>query len=505
MTSGLVHPLCVALFWVAPPVMAQDAVSDQPLSVIDWLDNQPATQPAALVPEEPDVAKSGSVSVVTVAPLGTDVARIIGLVPAEVTGLPRTLWAGGNAASLARQIRTMPKPHLPAAQALFYTLLLAESHAPDGAGDDFQQARVDALMRMGALEPALEMLEQTGPATNARIMQRYLTATLLNDTEARACAAIADAPHLAPGYASRVFCAARSGDWKTADLLLGTARALDVIPSHEIAALERFLDPDLFEDAASLARLPAPDALMFRVYEALGQPISTKTWPRVYANADLRDVAGWKAQIEAAERLAATGALSDNRLLGIYSARRPAASGGVWDRVSAVQRFETALRSGSTDAVAKTLPIAWTRMKSAGLAVPFSTLFAPDVTQFDLPEPARSLAYRMILLSPDYEKATPPDPSQAFLADLAKGAPGPGATDAERAVAEAFRPDTGNAAAGAPSEPLGQVLLQGLSDLQAGTGGDLTKFTQALSVLRALGLEDTARRAALQFLILDPA
>ena len=44
--------------------------------------------------------------------------------------------------------------------------------------------------------------------------------------------------------------------------------------------------------------------LLFRLHEAIGEPLPTGALPRAYAVADLRDLAGWKPQLEAAERLA---------------------------------------------------------------------------------------------------------------------------------------------------------------------------------------------------------
>ena len=46
----------------------------------------------------------------------------------------------------------------------------------------------------------------------------------------------------------------------------------------------------------------APDPLTFRLFETIGERLPTAALPRAFAHADLRDVAGWKAQIEAAER-----------------------------------------------------------------------------------------------------------------------------------------------------------------------------------------------------------
>lgn len=498
---GAVSPIGTAL--------AQEA----PLSVIDWLDRNaptPAVQARPLT-REPAVAPSGNVPAITVAPLDGPAARRVGLAPASITGLPDTLWTGSDGVELAEAIRDTKSIRLPAAQSLFYTLLLAEALPPSVHDETFNLARVDALLQMGALDPALALLEQIGPESSAAVFARYFDASLLAGTEDAACAKVMTKPSLAPGYAARVFCTARAGDWDTAVLLLGTARALDSMNAAQADMLERFLDPDLFEDEADLPTPSKPDPLAFRVYESIGTPVATALWPRIYANADLREIAGWRSQLLAVERLAQTGAVADNRLLGIYTDRQPAASGGLWDRVRAVQRFETALDSNSTEAVAKTLPAAWREMQAAGLAVHFANLFGdrlPVLTD----RTAGAAAFETTLLSPAYELAATKYPEAAARAPLLVALAQGDTTDAqpngpmEKALADAFSDATPDATliGLARTGKLGRALLGALELVNEGSKGDPGALRQGLATLRALGLEDNARRAALQ-IMLKPA
>ena len=78
-------------------------------------------------------------------------------------------------------------------------------------------------------------------------------------------------------------------------------------------------------------------------------------------------------------------------------------------------------------------------------------------------------------------------------------------TDPQRqAVADAFH------GAGVPQSlsnrlargHLGEVILQAMDLFAEGAAGDLRALTSALATFRAVDLEDTARRAALQVLIL---
>lgn len=500
---------------MAAPGHAQQAGApavERPLSVIDWLGTQdatptPAAQPA---PTEPAVTDSGATPQVTVEPLGKGRPRQIGLVPTQVTGLPETLWAGSDPETLIRQIEALPDLKLPAAQSLFFTILLADAKAPGGnaaAGDALALARVAKLMEVGALDPALSLIEQAGVATSPAHFDLYMQISLLAGTEDRACALMRVTPHLNRKYGARIFCDARAGNWDNAALTFGAAQALKLMPEERLALLDRFLNPDLFEDATPLPDPKRMDPLSFRLFEAIGEPKSTRRLPRAYAVADLRDLAGWKAQLEAAERLTRAGALPDNRLLGLYTDRAPAASGGVWDRAQALQRFETALQTGSPDAVAKTLPQAWLQMRGAELEVPFAALFAEKLTQITLAGRAQAIARDIALLSPAYESVPARDGAEDLADQVAKGSATGRRPDAPLAAAihDAFAGAEAPAALlqDARANRLGEAILKVLGMLHEGARGDPATLRDALATLRALGLEDTARRAALQILILE--
>ena len=50
---------------------------------------------------------------------------------------------------------------------------------------------------------------------------------------------------------------------------------------------------------------------------------------------------------------------------------------------------------------------------------------------------------------------------------------------------------------------LGEAILQSITLFAKGTSGDFENTRKALILLRSVGLEDTARRAALQLMLLD--
>lgn len=494
-------------------LMPAVAAAQQPLSVIEWIGQNPPDGLTGPVLMEPPVTVTGLHPTVNVSPLD-QLATPVGLVPGNVTGLPPGLWAGSDPGVLATLIGDVAVAGNPAMQRLLYTLLLSESLPPAGrdAGETLLLARIDRLLQLGATDPAQALIQQAGPTRNAARFARWFDATLLTGDEDRACAALAAAPYLAADYRARIFCGARRGDWATAVLTLEAAHALALLPADQLALLDRFLSPDIFEGAPPLPVPDAPDPLTFRLFETIGERLPTASLPRAFATADLRDVAGWKAQLEAAERLTRIGALGPNHLLGLYSDRRPAASGGIWDRVAALQRFETALDTGNSEAIAKTLPGVWAAMRAVNLEVPFATLFADRLGAQPLQDPAAIiLVWQIGLLSQNYETAARRLPDNTalsrYLAALAQGEPGrvppPDAT--ARAIGDGFDP-TARPPADLQrlldSGQLGEAILRAMMLLNSGAQGNPSDLAGALATFRAVGMEDTARRAALQLMLL---
>lgn len=510
--AGFHLPLIV-LF--AFPAAAEDA--PPPLSAIDWLSRSVAT-PAAMPKagaslNEPPVTSNPMPGAITTRPLDTKTLDTIGLLPSHSTGLPRGLWGATPDADLVRMIQAERAEALPAVQSLLYTLLLAELDPPEdasGSGALFL-ARIDKLLDLGALDPALSMLEQVNPPS-AEPFRRWFDIALLTGQEDRACTVMRDTPQVAPTFPARVFCLARGGDWNAAALSLRTGETLGYIEPDMARLLEHFLDPDLFEGEADLPPPARPSPLVLRLMEAIGQPMSTSTLPVAFAQADLRSNAGWKTRLEAAERLARTGAIQANQLFGLYTENAPSASGGIWARVSAVQDLDAALNSGDPAKIATALSAAWFEMTAVELEVPFASFFADRLAKAGLTGPAGTIAFRAALLSDGYEKAArthvPATGEEAFLAGIALGKPA-GLTPGDQmgvAIKSAFQPD---AALGEgyvrlkSDDRLGEGILKAIDDITEGARGDLRDVTGGLRFLREIGLETVARRAALELLLLE--
>ncbi|GAB4261834.1 MAG: hypothetical protein Kow0013_06740 [Pararhodobacter sp.] len=498
-------------------VPAQEA---GPLSAIDWLRQSATTSQPGGHPVSPpgDTAMSGTISV---RPLDALRPEAVGLFPAARVGLPATVWGPTPADVLAAQIASLPTDMLPALRDLAFRLLLAEFNAPLPAAGvphpdrpDFLLARVDKLIEFGALDQAAALLDALDSPQPELRLRRFDIGLLLGD-EHRACGGILRDPP-AGDVAAEIFCLARAGEWQLASETLDNAIALARISPYEADLLTHFIhEEERLPGASSLLPPPAgtPSPLVWRLLEAAGDPVSTLGLPVGFAHADLRGTIGWRAQIEAAERLVRVGALSPNRLLGLYTERRAAASGGIWERVRLVQALDDALRAGDAARVAAALTEAWPQIQAGELEVAMASLYARPLAALPLDRDAAALAFRIGLLSEDYEVvalglAPDADPEARFLAAVARGLDpaqsGRMAGDTAAAVAMAFGPDAqmpDSVRAHVEEGRLGEEMLLVLNRL--GGPGDPRLLAEGLATLRGLGLEDIARRTALESLLLE--
>lgn len=494
---------------LAMPLGAQAPadLSDLPaMAAPDWLSDT-ITRPHS------NIATSALPPPITVMPIGAVEIEAVGLLPPAITGLPRDLWGASDTETLARLMRAQPVLGLPAIQGFTETLALAELDPPLDADPDRAAlflARLDLLLGRGALDPAQALIERASPR-NPDVFRRWFDISLLIDHADRACAAMEANPDIAPTLPARIFCLARSGDWSAAALTLGTGEALGRITEAEGDLIARFLDPELFEGEDPLPPDPALTPLTFQMRAAIGERPSTNGLPLAFAHADLSDLAGWRAQLDAAERLTRSGAIEPAEWLAIYTARVPSASGGVWDRVAALQRFDAAVLAGDTEATTRLLAPAWAAMQAAGLDIAFAEIYADHLMRLPLTGETGVLARRIALLSSRYEQvaqaAVPQTEAERFAFAIAAGrvaTPPAGADLLTGAVGAAFgdvAPDPQRYTWLVQNDRLGEALLRAalvLSD----PGRDPGDVTDALALYRAVGLEDVARRAGLQLIVM---
>ncbi|MEL6690529.1 MAG: hypothetical protein AAFP28_09440 [Pseudomonadota bacterium] len=490
----------------APSLSAAQEVAaepEAPLSAIEWLEQVPVeeglgAEGTALLLETP-VVNTGAIPSVEAAPLDQSTGPGIGLFGEAASGFPSTLWQGADLAAVDRALAALPDEALAPVAALRMRLLLASAAAPRGTvGSEFLEMRVGVLTELGAADEALALLEGTDPMS-PEVFTAYADLALISNTEDVACRRLALNPALSDDLAFRVFCLARNRDWNAAALTLQSGEILGDIPGDLGALLAQFLEPELAEQGPpKLDDIPTTP-LVVRLREAVGVPLATAGLPRVYAQGDLRPEMGWKAQIDAAERLVRTGALRPGQLFALYTEGTPSASGSVWERAEAVQKLDAALDGGSARALERALDAAWNEMALASLLEPLAVMVAPQLDpSVELSAKARAQLNGLLLLSDRYENAgSDAGPLALGLAygDVSGAAP---STALERALVSGF--------SGQPTRPtgtLGVAILQALAQVEAARQGDLSRLGQGLSTLRAVGLESSARQIALHLLVLS--
>ena len=142
----------------------------------------------------------------------------------------------------------------------------------------------------------------------------------------------------------------------------------------------------------------------------------------------------------------------------------------------------------------------------------FAKLYGPVLQQTPLHGQAGEIAIQIGLLSPAYEAVALDEQTvqaDPFLFAVARGAPqevrvtGPMALAIQAAFQDTPPPtDLQNLL---DQGQLGEALLRAIILFDTGFDGDPQAITSALSLMRAVGLEDVARRTSLQLLLLERA
>lgn len=446
---------------------------------------------------------------VSTQPLGDPAPGAAGLLPAQDVGLPRALWRGSDPTRLAELI-AQADTELPALRSLIRSMVLAEVPPPNHPNAQrLLEARLDWLIDRGAVDEALALLDLASPEAPGLFARWADLALLLNQSDAL-CDTLRHHPERSQAIDLRVFCVARQGDWLRAALILDTARALNALPARRIDLLERFLDPEATEGRPDLLPPVRPTALEFRLFEAIGEPLPTTALPLAFATLDLSGRNGWRAQLEAAERLARVGALPAPRLRGLYLQQRPAASGGVWDRAAAVQALDAALTDGTSAEISDALNVLWPQAVATRLLDPVSELYGVSLVGRKLPSTAGQRAIFAAFLTKDamgVASRLPAAEADQALWAIAHSTPYDAPT--ELPFAQAISKGLGNTLPSAEmlalrdADRLGEALLRTIAQFDTGAAGNPDDLSTAIATLRALGHEATAIRAALQLMILS--
>ncbi len=442
-------------------------------------------------------------------PLSTSQPDAVGILTSEQTGIPQNFWGNSDPAVIARLVEPYFDFTLPEITALWQRIALSEIDAPTRAGQpgEILSARVAHLLNAGALDQAEALLNQAGPSTPDLFHQAF-DVGLLTGRAQTACADMLRNPSLAPSLKERVFCLARENDWTAAALTLTTAKSLRQIPELDADLLTLFLDPELF-DEANPPPAPVPlTALDFIMREALAMPRSGQALPLAFLHQDLQRETGWRNQVIATERLVRSQALPPQRLIALYQDGKPSASGGVWVRVSAVQKLLRAIEDGQSEQISETLRVAYRDLNKVGLSFILADIAAEDLDGMPLTPSGDRVRFRLQLLHTDAAELVtefaPQTATDAFMQAIALGeTPQSANSDMEAAIRAAFEGTTSSNSliVDARQGRMGEAILKSMTNLVRSRHRDPAAVETTIAALRIAGLEEEARRIAIQVML----
>ncbi|MBV1864263.1 MAG: hypothetical protein KUG74_07465 [Rhodobacteraceae bacterium] len=450
--------------------------------------------------------------VITVTSLDDVTLDSVGVLPADIVGVPSDFWGDSPAPQLVKLLRHHKENALPDVTALLHHILLAELTAPVGQSDDgvMLLARLDHLLSAGALDQAEALLERSG-TPNAALFRRWFDVSLLTGRAERACSAMLADAGLTPSLQARVFCLFRAGDWAAAALTLRGAASLGEIDADDALLLGMFLDPEFYAGEADPPHPEHLTPLLFTMREALALPRNGQTLPLAFLQGDLQNYSGWRNRLEAAERLVRSQAIPATTLIEAYNEAQASASGGIWDRVRGVQALRAALAAHDSAAVSAALPLAYHTLSKAQLEYVLADMVFPRISDLDLDETAAGVRFKLALLHKD-------------RATLAAGFAGSNATDTfllalaqmdmahaiansemQKAILAAFQGSTmhNQLLLEVTNGRKGAAVLQALNILEGDRLSDPVAVETALAVLVQTGLASEAVGIAIQLLILN--
>ena len=471
--------------------------------------------PAPLAPTIPRVAprKTNEVrlidELISVSPIDGVRTDTVGLFPAGTVGIDADFWGQSTAGTLAPLIARFDTNALASVKALKMRIILAELDPPEirQGRSEILAARLDYLISAGALEQA-EALLHLANASEPGLYKRWFDVGLLSQRAERVCQATLQNMELAPSYAHRVFCLARDGRWFDAALTLNVAQTLDLIDEMDVELLQRFLDPELFHDAPPPLTADRLTPLRFVLYEALGEPRTTSTLPLAYLHADLQNRVGWRDRLEATERLVQSQAFGPGMLDFLYTEAKPAASGGIWDRVEAYQDLRQALLDKDSAQLDKALSEAMAVFGDTGLLYALAKQLTPYWSGVELDTESADMHFLLSAMAAD-GLATPTLPNSGsdtlvFISDILTNAAtanpkSPLQAAIKRGLTEERQTLSLNGFA--TDRQKGESVLRALELLEVGGTNNPANVELVLAVLSDAGLQRDARAIAVEILV----
>ena len=449
---------------------------------------------------------------IIVSPLGSIQKNAVGILSPEGANLSRDFWRYSTATSLAKQINPYSETAPFAVTALTTRIMLAELTPPTSQAtrSDLLLARLNYLTSAGQLEAVEALLTKAG-ADDPHLFPIWFNTALISKRTDAACLAMKENQTLAPNLESRVFCLARAGDWNAAALTLRMGGTLGSIDEYHHALLERFLDPELYEDNLDPGSPAKMTPLVYALRDALALPIARLRLPLAYQHSVISGHMGWQNRLFATESLVRSGAIRPDFLEYQYSEGKPSASGGIWDRVSAFQKLNAAIKDKDAIGIAEHIPRVYNLLKPLGLLPALAEITAPDLLNLDVKIQQNPYVFNLLALSvkggSTIDLPLAATDFQIQLLDILNETQIGVVGRLETAVFQGLSWDLDMVplSRSALDGQMGTAVLSAINLLHDGVNADPSAIAIALVTLRAADLDQDARAIAIELLIMAEA
>jgi len=502
-------------------LICTSANAQAPLSAIDWLSESLKNPPesfefridtAPLIPPiTPEIEVTNGV--------GHTSPDAIGILGPSVTGFSINLWGNMSTKEVVSMLQHFPNNGTPEGNRLFRRILLAQANPTFDINQpgDILNARITRLFQMGALDEA-EALVAIAQPLNPLLFGIAFDTAILTDRTTQVCNALKAAPALSSDLSTRVYCLVRGGDWNAAAITLSLGATIGAIEPAREEMLVRYLDPELFEGEPDPSMSDTMEPMDFVLREALLLPRPSGVLPLPYIYRDIGLRAPLRARIEALERLVKAGAMPSNLLFTAYRTGKAASSGGVWGRENAIQMLDKALEGADAEKISIAIIEASKTLGDVGLLEALSREYAEVLAKLEYTAEFKNAADQIITLlhmanisAPSWETQTERTPAQILAQDIVARAPlqidesgDVMLTAITRAITQ-VAPKSANARQVLEMLEIGnqgQAILTALNMLSNGGQADPESIHIGLYVLTMAGQTATARRIAVQILLM---
>ena len=498
-----VPAIVLALWSFATPIPADE---NRPASAIPWLSR---SFDADGLSELHGRDHGSTIETITVEKLPPTDSLPVGLLKPATTGFPDDLWRGVTP-NKARQILANTRyGGVPANRSLFRQILLSESDNPvnELEPQDFLLLRVDRLLEIGALPEAQALIEIVGPNSTA-LFRRWFDIGLLTNQADEVCSDLDNFPGLSPARQVKIFCLAIQQEWEAAATSLSLGEELGELTAQQADLLAFFLDESLLEEMDPPPIGTPLSSLEFVIRDSVGLPRPTSGLPTAFLHAELAEFVPLRFRIEAAETLVQQGVIPFSVLFAAYREEVPAASGGVWERQSAVQQMDAAETADEISKAFIKLDAEFSEVDLRMAAAKDLLLYLGELPPEKFDTKLRNLAtvYLLLANAPEVAAAWLPDKPPAPLQTAYSIASGEftGTNEIELVLSTETPADylTDYQANAVGEKRFGEAVLMAVDLISKGRDLDQDDLFRALALLRSVGLEEIARTIAVQTLLL---